>query len=115
LCDWLSDSELKVFETEFQRTGFQGGLNWYRATKSAVEVRDLSLFHGRRIVVPSLFIAGESDWGPFQKPGALQFMEEEVCVNFYGTNFVNGAGHWVQQEQPNVVSDQVLSFLNQIM
>ena len=44
LCDWLSDSELKVFETEFQRTGFQGGLNWYRATKSAVEVRDLSLF-----------------------------------------------------------------------
>ena len=58
----LSDSELKVFETEFQRTGFQGGLNWYRATKSAEEVRDLSLFHGRRIVVPSLFIAGESEW-----------------------------------------------------
>lgn len=115
LCDWLPDTELKVFETEFQRTGFQGGLNWYRATKSSENIRQLALFHGRKIVIPSLFIAGKSDWGPLQNPGALKFMEEEVCMNFYGTNFVNDAGHWVQQEQPNVVSDRVLSFLNQVM
>lgn len=113
-CKWLSDAELVIFETEFQRTGFQGGLNWYRSTKSYNSIRWQSLFYGRKIVVPSIFIAGESDWGPFQKPGSLEFMQEEVCMRFDGSYFVDGAGHWVQQENPEAVSKILLSFLDKI-
>jgi hypothetical protein len=29
-CQWLPDAELAIYSGEFKRTGFQGGLQWYR-------------------------------------------------------------------------------------
>jgi pimeloyl-ACP methyl ester carboxylesterase len=61
--------------------------------------------------VPSTFIAGASDWGIQQNPGALERMATEACTDWRGTHLVDGAGHWVQQEQPAAVVRHLLAFL----
>ena len=74
-CQWLTEAELAVYSAEYARTGFQGGLNWYRCRTSGRFEAEQQVFAGRRIDVPSLFIAGKSDWGAFQLPGALEKMQ----------------------------------------
>jgi len=61
--------------------------------------------------VPSLFIAGASGWGMFQSPGALERMRDEVCTRMLGCHLVEGAGHWVQQEQPQALTRLLLEFM----
>jgi len=105
---WLPDAELRVYSEEYGRTGFQGGLNGYRGTPTDA---DLQLFAGRTIDVPAIFMGGKSDWGVYQNPGALERLEKNLTTKYKGTFLVDGAGHWVQQEQPEAVSRQVLEFL----
>lgn len=80
--DWLTDTELDVYASEFQRTGFQGGLNWYPSSASAKSSNVLSLFANKKIEVPAWFIAGEADWGIHQAPGALDRMQSGACQDF---------------------------------
>lgn len=108
---WLPDAALRVYSGEYTRTGFQGGLNWYRCSIGAVYQAELQLFAGRRIEVPALYIAGRSDWGTYQKPGGLEAMQAGACSRLHGVHFVDGAGHWVQQEQPEAVNRLLLAFL----
>ena len=110
-CQWLPESELAVYVAEFARTGFQGALNWYRASISESFSAELKLFSGRRIDVPSMFIAGASDWGAYQKPGAFEAMQHTACSQMLACLLVPGAGHWVQQEQPEAVTKLLLFFL----
>ncbi|KQW17362.1 alpha/beta hydrolase [Afipia sp. Root123D2] len=112
-CAWLPDNELNFYSTEYRRTGFQGGLQWYRCGSSATLGAELELFSGRTIDVPSCFIAGRSDWGIYQKPGALEAMQDSACSQMIGCHLIDGAGHWVQQEQPKQVSDLLLAFLDE--
>jgi len=107
-CKWLPDSELRVYAEEYGRTGFQGGLNGYRGSPGD---GDLQLFAGRTIDVPSTFISGKRDWGVYQNPGSLERLEKNVTTKYQGTHLVDGAGHWVQQEQPEAVSRLLLDFL----
>jgi pimeloyl-ACP methyl ester carboxylesterase len=72
---------------------------------------DLDLFSGRTIDVPSVFIAGASDWGTYQVYGALERMQSQACTRMAGWHKVPGAGHWVQQEQPEQVTELLLRFL----
>ena len=109
-CGWLPDAELAVYAAEFARTGLQGGLQWYRCATEGVNA-DLQLFAGRTIDVPSCFIAGRADWGAWQAPGALEAMQERACTRFRGVHWIDGAGHWVQQEQPEAVATALLGFL----
>jgi pimeloyl-ACP methyl ester carboxylesterase len=111
LNNWLTDRELAVYATEFGRTGFQGGLNWYRCRTNGVQNSDLEIFYGKTIDVPSCFIAGASDWGVYQKPGDLEAMQERACTDMRGCHLIEGAGHWVQQEQPERVTELLLAFL----
>jgi len=106
---WLTDEELSVYVGEFKRTGFQGGLNWYRAV--AMSRTEQALFAGKRIEQPSLFIAGSSDWGRYQTPGAFQRMQSQALGDLKGAHIVDGAGHWVQQEQPAAVLELLDGFL----
>jgi pimeloyl-ACP methyl ester carboxylesterase len=108
---WDPDSELEVYTREFQRTGFQGGLQWYRCAISPGFSTELALFSGRTIDVPSVFISGASDWGHYQRPGALDSIQSAACTRMRGCHFVSGAGHWVQQEQPETVASLLLEFL----
>ena len=84
---------------EFARTFFQGGLNWYRARVEPQCDAELALFAGRTIDVPSCFSAGKSDWGVYQKPGDFEAMKTSACTRMLGCHLIEGAGHWVQQEQ----------------
>lgn len=110
-CKWLPESELQFYASEYGRTGFQGGLQWYRCGTSDAFVAEHQLFSGRTIDVPSCFISGASDWGTYQKPGAFEAMQERACTQMIGCHLVDGAGHWVQQEQPEQVVDLLLAFL----
>jgi pimeloyl-ACP methyl ester carboxylesterase len=107
-CKWLPDSELRVYSEEYGRNGFQGGLNGYRGSPGD---GDLQIFAGRTLDVPSTFISGRQDWGIYQNPGALDRLEKTVTTKYQGTHLVNGAGHWVQQEQPEAFSRLLLEFL----
>ena len=110
-CRWLPESELAVYATEYQRTGFQGGLQWYRRGTGGIDIAELQLFSSRTIDVPSIFIAGKSDWGTYQRPGNFERMQESVCTRMLGCHLIDGAGHWVQQEQPERVSQLLIEFL----
>jgi len=110
-CRWLPEDELAVYAAEFERNGFQGGLQWYRCRTGGVMNADLDVLSGRTVDVPAAFISGASDWGNHQVPGALEKMQGEVCTDLRGIHLVEGAGHWVQQEQAGEVSRLMLAFL----
>ena len=111
-CRWLTEDELAVYAAEFGRTGFQGGLQWYRCTGSKRQLAELEIFSGRTIDVPACFIAGKSDWGIYQFPGAFERMPQ-VCTRWRGAHLIEGAGHWVQQERPEEVTRLLLDFLHE--
>jgi pimeloyl-ACP methyl ester carboxylesterase len=108
-CKWLPDAELNVYVVEFGRNGFQGGLQGYRV--GGMFTAETQVFSGRTIDVPALFVSGRSDWGVYQAPGSLERMQKTVCTKMVGTHLVEGAGHWVQQEQPEAVSRLIVQFV----
>ncbi|KAM3416190.1 hypothetical protein BST61_g7796 [Cercospora zeina] len=116
---WLSEQDLEVYVQEWSRTGFQGALNWYRAQTASTpqSKKDMLLYAGARITVPCCFISGKQDWGNYQQPGAFEGYEDEKCVAkgcFKGTSLIDHAGHWVQQEQAEKVTEAVLAFLRKL-
>jgi pimeloyl-ACP methyl ester carboxylesterase len=108
---WLPERELSLYSAEYIRTGFQGGLQWYRCGTSAAFSPELETWSGRSIDVPSCFISGKQDWGTYQRPGVYEAMQQRACTSMLGCHLVDGAGHWVQQEQPDQVSRLLLDFL----
>jgi pimeloyl-ACP methyl ester carboxylesterase len=108
---WLPDDELAVYSAEYQRTGFQGGLQWYRCGTSGAFTAELETWSGKSIDVPSCFISGRQDWGTYQRPGVFETMQKAACTRMLDVHLIEGAGHWVQQEQPDEVSRLLLRFL----
>ncbi len=104
---WLTAEALDFYVSEYQRTGFQGGLNWYRCNSDPVLRAELALYHRRRIPQPCWFVSGAADWGNHQSPGALARLENDACEDYRGTHLIEGAGHWVQQEQPEATVQQL--------
>jgi pimeloyl-ACP methyl ester carboxylesterase len=110
-CAWMPEAEMRVFAEEYARTSFQGGLNWYRARIEPRLLPELELLAGRTIDIPSCFIAGRSDWGIYQVPGAIERMQNGACTRMATVHLVEGAGHWVQQERPQETARHILAFL----
>jgi pimeloyl-ACP methyl ester carboxylesterase len=108
---WLPDADLEVYTREYARTGFQGGLNWYRVRTVGRYNPELELWSGRTIDIPATFISGASDWGIHQTPGALEAMSTKLCTRWHHSDLIDGAGHWVQQEQPEAVVAHLLAFI----
>jgi pimeloyl-ACP methyl ester carboxylesterase len=107
LPDWISQEELDHYISEFSRTGFTGGLNWYRNFDRNWETT--AELDGAKITVPSLFIGGTAD-------PVLAFTRtdraSEVISGPHHQVMIDGAGHWLQQERPDEVNAALLEFLN---
>src|SRR5688500_11746586 len=113
-CTWLTDEELRVYSGEYGRTGFQGGLQSYRVGRVPRLAAEQQLFAGRTVDVPALFLSGKSDWGVYQRAGSLDAMRR-ACTRFEGIELIDGAGHWVQQEQPARVAERLRAFLDKAL
>lgn len=111
-CAWLTDAELGVYVDAFLAGGLQAPLNWYRHQTGSKP--ELAAWAGESISIPAAFVAGAQDWGVWQAPGALEAMETSACADWRGTTLIDGAGHWVQQEQPTQVLAALRAFLAQI-
>ena len=114
-CKWLTDEEVGVYVTEYSRTQFTGALQGYRVRRGTdpKSIAEMHTFAGRTIDVPSQFIGGLSDWGTYQTPGAVEAMRERACTRMVNFQLLEGAGHWVQQEQPEQTAKQLLAFLKE--
>ena len=112
-CKWLTEAEVEVYATEYARTQFTGALQGYRVRRGSdpKSIAEMHTFSGRTIDVPSMFIGGKSDWGVYQTPGAAESMQKTACTRMVGFDLVEGAGHWVQQEQPEKVTELLTKFL----
>jgi pimeloyl-ACP methyl ester carboxylesterase len=112
-CKWLTEAEVDVYATEYARTQFTGALQGYRVRRGSdpKSIAEMHTFSGRTIDVPSMFIAGTSDWGVYQTPGAVDRMRSRACTRMVGFHLLDGAGHWVQQEQPERVTRLLIEFL----
>ncbi len=112
-CKWLTDAEVDVYATEYARTQFTGALQGYRVRRGSdpKSLAEMRTFSGRSIDVPSMFVGGKSDWGTYQTPGAVDRMRTSACTRMAGFHLLDGAGHWVQQEQPEQVSRLLMEFL----
>jgi pimeloyl-ACP methyl ester carboxylesterase len=106
LPDWLSQEELDFYVAEFTRTGFTGGLNWYRNFDRNWEITPQ--LAGKGIDVPSAFIGGALDPVLLMAPPDGQ---EQWLSDFRGSTLVDDAGHWVQQEKADEVNTALLEFL----
>lgn len=109
-CKWLTERELGVYTQEYNRTGFQGALQAYRVLSDPDLNAELRLFSGKTIDVPSFFIGGKSDWGTYSAPGALDLMRTKAATRMSGVELIDGAGHWIQQEQPDRLGALLLAF-----
>jgi pimeloyl-ACP methyl ester carboxylesterase len=103
---WLSERELEVYVAAFERTGFTGGLNWYRNIDRNWEL--LAPYAERKVEPPAMFLTGERD-------PVRAFMPAEtldgLLLDPRAKIVVPGAGHWVQQEAPEAVNSALLEFL----
>ena len=109
LPDWLSQEELDHYVAEFTRTGFTGGINWYRNFDRNWETT--AQLDGAHVTVPSLFVGGALDPVLLMSPPSVQ---DGWLDDHRGTVIIDGAGHWVQQEKPDEVNAALNDFLKGI-
>jgi pimeloyl-ACP methyl ester carboxylesterase len=107
---WLTDADLEFFVGEFTRTGFRGGLNWYRNIDRNWEL--LAPFAGACVTVPALYIAGDRDLVvAFRGMDQLIPNLSQFVPNLQRTLILPGCGHWTQQERPREVNAAMIDFL----
>jgi pimeloyl-ACP methyl ester carboxylesterase len=113
-CKWLTELELDVYTAEYGRTGFQGALQAYRVFADPELNAELRLFSGKTIDVPALFIGGKSDWANYVSPGGIELMKTKATTKMSGIELIDGAGHWIQQEQPARLGTLLLAFMKEV-
>jgi pimeloyl-ACP methyl ester carboxylesterase len=105
---WLTEADLDVYTSEFEHTGFRGGLNRYRNVDR--DWADLAALRGKAIDVPALFVGGDRDgptvWGA---PAIAAFAT--TLPKLHRSVIIPGCGHWTQQERPNEVNEALIDFL----
>jgi pimeloyl-ACP methyl ester carboxylesterase len=107
---WLSEADIEFFAGEFTRTGFRGGLNWYRNIDRNWEL--LAPFAGARVTVPALYVAGDRDLVvAFRGMDRLIPNLQQFVPHLRKTVMLPGCGHWTQQERPTEVNAAMIDFL----
>jgi epoxide hydrolase A/B len=113
LPSWLTEQDLDFFVAEFRRTGFRGGLNYYRNLDRNWEL--MAPFAGRGITVPALFMAGDRD-AVLTYPGfgeAVKNLSRSV-PQLRKTILLPGCGHRTQQERAADVNAAMVEFLTSL-
>jgi len=111
LPSWVTEKDVDYFANEFQRTGFRGGLNWYRNIDRNWELT--AFLEGAKIHTPALFVAGEADSVIKIYQKAYELLEKNV-PRLKRKILIPGIGHWVNQERPAEVNQMILEFLNSL-
>jgi pimeloyl-ACP methyl ester carboxylesterase len=110
---WLTEADVDYYTSEFTRTGFRGGLNWYRNVDRNWEL--LAPFDGVPVRVPALYIAGDRD--PVVKfPGMDRHIADlpKLVPQLRGTIMLSGCGHITQEERPAEVSAAMIDFIQHL-
>jgi epoxide hydrolase A/B len=107
---WLTEADIDFYAREFSRTGFRGGLNWYRNIDRNWEL--LAPFAGAKVMVPALYVAGDRDV-VVRFPGMDRLLPnlKLFIPNLTKTIMLSGCGHWTQQERASEVNAALISFL----
>jgi pimeloyl-ACP methyl ester carboxylesterase len=110
---WLTESDLDFYAAEFARTGFRGGLNWYRNIDRNWELT--ASFAGKTIDVPALYVAGERDL-VVSFPGMDQLIPNltRFVPKLRQTIMLPDCGHWTQQERSAEVNAAMIDFLKSL-
>jgi pimeloyl-ACP methyl ester carboxylesterase len=113
LPNWITDADIDFYTAEFSRTGFRGGLNWYRNIDRNWEL--FAPFAGARVTVPALYIAGERDL-VVGFSGVQKILDDlaKTVPQLRSTLILPGCGHWTQQERPQEVNAAMLRFLKSL-
>ena len=108
---WLTEADIDYYTAEFSRTGFRGGLNWYRNIDRNWEL--LGAYTGARVNVPALYVAGDRDLVVAAAGGPDQLMANlrTLVPKLRNTIMLPGCGHWTQQERPKEVNAAIVDFL----
>jgi pimeloyl-ACP methyl ester carboxylesterase len=113
LAPWISADEVAVFVENYRRTGFRGGLSWYRNFDRNWELT--APWQGAQIRQPSLFLAGSKDGVITGPMGQRRLAEmDKVVTDLRARIIIEGAGHWIQQERPQEVNEALVSFCKQV-
>jgi pimeloyl-ACP methyl ester carboxylesterase len=102
---FLTEDELETFVSTFKRTGFTGGINWYR---NFTRNWERSAAISDKVTVPSLMIMAEKD--AVLPPSAADGME--AYVSDLEKTLIKGSGHWTQQEMPDAVNAAMIGWLD---
>jgi len=107
---WLTHADLDFYTSEFERTGFRGGLNWYRAMDLTWELT--AAYTGAKVTQAAMFIAGRED-AVLGFPGMDMILASfpHTLPNLRRSLIIEGAGHWIQQERPDQVNAALIEFL----
>jgi epoxide hydrolase A/B len=110
---WLTAADVDFYANEFARTGFRGGLNWYRNIDRNWKL--MAPFAGSKVTVPALYMAGDRDLVVgFRGMDKLIANLAEFVPQLRGTIMLPGCGHWTQQERAAEVSAAMIDFLRQL-
>jgi pimeloyl-ACP methyl ester carboxylesterase len=110
---WLAEADIEFYAREFARTGFRGGLNWYRNIDRNWEL--LAPWAGARVTVPALYVAGDRDL-VVAFPGMDRLLPNlsRFVPGLRQTIMLPGCGHWTQQERAAEVNAAMLDFLGKL-
>ena len=102
-----------MYGQEYAASGWTGALHNYRHRHTAfpANIAEQLTFSGQTIDVPAQFIAGKQDWGANRIAGGAVGAGKTGYTKFRGVQLVDHAGHWPQEEQPEIVGQQLVSFL----
>jgi pimeloyl-ACP methyl ester carboxylesterase len=110
---WLTEADIDFYAGEFARTGFRGGLNWYRNIDRNWEL--LAPYAGATITLPALYVAGDRDLVvAFRGMDQLIPNLSKIVPQLRGTVMLPGCGHWTQQERPDEVNAAMIGFLRSL-
>jgi epoxide hydrolase A/B len=110
---WLKEADIDFYVSEFKRTGFRGGLNWYRNIDRNWEL--LAPFAGAKVTVPALYMAGDRDLVvTFQGMDRVIANLANDVPRLRGKIMLPGCGHWTQQERASEVNAAMIDFLCQL-